>query len=429
MAISWFKKNIGARLTRGSFTWNVTVLAGGTALGQAISVLASLVLTRLYEPYDFGLLATYMAYVSIISVFSTGRYEMSITLPRSDTDAAGLVFVAIKICALISVLTLVLVPIVAKFANSEVIYWLYLLPLSVLAMGMNNIFQLWLNRRGKYQIMAIFRLLIPISTALVNILLGLIKVSGGLILGSIIGQAVPVIWVAWQIWLQDRLLFQGAGADVQKNMLRKYASLPAYIAPSHFIGTIALQIPVFIISHIYSLNEVGFFSLAYRVVTLPTLLVAGAIGDVYRERASKTYNDCGKFEGIFIKTLKTTTALALLLFVTLYFIVATLFPVLFGERWRIAGEYARILTISAFFQFIFTPVDKGALVVGATRYIFTWHSARMIMLLLLWFFAKYFGIPIRGVLWGLTAINVILYTIDGLVGIRFAKGQRGFGFR
>jgi len=46
-------------LPESAFAKNVSVLVGGTALGQAMTVLASPLLTRLYAAEDFGVLAVY----------------------------------------------------------------------------------------------------------------------------------------------------------------------------------------------------------------------------------------------------------------------------------------------------------------------------------------------------------------------------------
>jgi len=44
-------------LPESAFAKNVSVLVGGTAMGQVITVLASPLLTRLYAADDFGALA------------------------------------------------------------------------------------------------------------------------------------------------------------------------------------------------------------------------------------------------------------------------------------------------------------------------------------------------------------------------------------
>lgn len=84
-------------LPRGSFVRNVAVLAGGTAAGQAIVVLASPVLTRLYTPEDFGVLAVYASLLCVLSTVATLRYELAIPLPKRDEDAAALVVLCLVI--------------------------------------------------------------------------------------------------------------------------------------------------------------------------------------------------------------------------------------------------------------------------------------------------------------------------------------------
>jgi len=49
-----FAKSIKSILPKGGFARAVALLAGGAALGQAITVLVSPVLTRIYSPEDFG---------------------------------------------------------------------------------------------------------------------------------------------------------------------------------------------------------------------------------------------------------------------------------------------------------------------------------------------------------------------------------------
>jgi hypothetical protein len=77
------------RWSRSGFLGNVAVLAGGTALGQAINVLASPILTRLYRPEEVGLLGLYTAFIGIASVGAALRYETAIVSARSAREAAA----------------------------------------------------------------------------------------------------------------------------------------------------------------------------------------------------------------------------------------------------------------------------------------------------------------------------------------------------
>ena len=199
-------------------------------------------------------------------------------------------------------------------------------------------------------------------------------------------------------------------------MAKRYIDHPKYLAPAQLLGTVAVQLPVFMIGSVYSLGVLGFFSMAYRMVTLPSGLIAGAIGDVYRQRISAAYAECGEFRSIFVSTLRKTTLLALPPFVVIYFIAPILFEWVFGAAWRVAGEYAQILVVAAFFQFVFTPIDKGSVVVGATRYILAWHVARLILFMLLFYISKNYELEIKNALWIFVFSNSFLYFIEGFFG-------------
>ncbi len=80
--------------------------------------------------------------------------------------------------------------------------------------------------------------------------------------------------------------------------------------------------------------------------------------------------------------------------------------------------------MSAFFQFIFTPVDKGALVAGATRYILAWQVARLAGLGGVLAVSIVASLGMEKVLWSIVGVNVVLYIVDGIVEHRLSRGRR-----
>src|SRR5690606_21592699 len=75
---------------RAGFVRNVAVLAGGTALGQLLTIAASPVLTRLYDPADFGVLGVYAALLTTITTVASLRYELAIPVSDDEEEAASL---------------------------------------------------------------------------------------------------------------------------------------------------------------------------------------------------------------------------------------------------------------------------------------------------------------------------------------------------
>ena len=80
----------GKRTDALSFASDVLKLAGGTAFAQALAILASPLITRLYGPEAFGLAALFTSIVGIVGVVACLRYELAIMLPKRDEEAANL---------------------------------------------------------------------------------------------------------------------------------------------------------------------------------------------------------------------------------------------------------------------------------------------------------------------------------------------------
>jgi O-antigen/teichoic acid export membrane protein len=75
-------------LPKSRFARSVAVVTAGSALGQGLVVASAPLLTRLYTPADFGVLAVYGSIVSLVAVVAALRYEFAIALPGHDKAVA-----------------------------------------------------------------------------------------------------------------------------------------------------------------------------------------------------------------------------------------------------------------------------------------------------------------------------------------------------
>jgi O-antigen/teichoic acid export membrane protein len=85
------------------------------------------------------------------------------------------------------------------------------------------------------------------------------------------------------------------------------------------------------------------YSLAQRALGAPSAIIGSSIGQVYLQQASEEKIITGKVDKAFMSTLKKLILLSMLFFLPLFFVVEDLFAVMFGESWREAGIYAKIL--------------------------------------------------------------------------------------
>jgi len=298
-----------------------------------------------------------------------------------------------------------------------------LLPVSVSVSCFYQILRYWRNRFAQYKAMSADCVQQSALSSAFNLSLGSSHLPGAIILGPAVGQTISTALIGRKVWNQDHNLFKATTIESECAMASRYSQLPTFVAPAQLIGTVATQVPTFILSNLFSLNLLGSFSLAYKLIYLPSALIANAIGDVYRQQAAKAYNERGEFRYIFLKTLQKTFLISFFPSFIMYIVSPHLFTFVLGPDWRIAGEFARILTVAAFFQFISVPLDTGAVIVNANRYIFIWHLIRLISFVSLFFVVKYYSININSFLWIFVLINALLYIFDVIVEYKLAGGK------
>ncbi|MFO7843100.1 MAG: oligosaccharide flippase family protein [Bacteroidales bacterium] len=144
------------KIRTSEFYKNVLTLVSGTAIAQAIPILISPILTRLYSPSDFGLIALYLAIVNIFVIVATGRYNLAIMLPEDEKEASDLKFLSIYINLFVSIILLFVVlilndPVTRILDNEDISVWLYFIPLSVFIRALFKIYEYYENRRKNYK--------------------------------------------------------------------------------------------------------------------------------------------------------------------------------------------------------------------------------------------------------------------------------------
>lgn len=414
-------------LPQSSYARNVLTLMTGTSLAQAIPIAISPILTRIYSPEEFGLFALYMSVVSILAVMVTGRYELAIVLPKRDRDAMHVVMLSIILSFFVSIVLFLIVwifnaPITSLLKVPEISPWLYWVPLSTLLMGTYQSLNYWSNRKAQYKRLAISRTAQGSSTALLQLSSGSMTSGGaGLIVGDIGGRALSCAILAKSVFYEDKKLILKFNKKRIFALSRKYINFPKYLIFAHSINTASFQLPNLFLGFLFNSAAPGFYALTQRVMGAPSALVAGAVGDVFRQEASHYYVREKECAEIFIKTLKKLLLLSFFPFVVFFFIAPDFFSLVFGQKWRAAGEYAQILTPMFFMQFITSPLSSMFMIGEKQRIDFIWQSS----LFLAAFFSLYLGsfyFDVHDTLIVFSISYSIMYFLSGIISYKISKG-------
>ncbi len=409
---------------------NVLTLMTGTTLAQVIPLAISPILTRLYSPDEFGRFALYMSVITIASVLVTGRYELAILLPYQDRNALHLTALSMALSIIMSVVLLLIVlfyaiPIATMLGDAELAPSMYWVPLATLLLGLYQSLNYWSNRQAHYKRMAIGRTLQSSSATLAQLGAGYAG-SGvlGLVSGQITGQVVAASLLARLIWREEQGLIRTLRPLRSLALAKKYVDFPKYLIIAHGFNATSGQMPVLLLGALFNASTVGLFSLTQRVMSAPMSLVAAAIGDVFRQEASQAYIQEGNCKTIYQRTFIRLLVVALVPFSAFYFLSPMLFAWVFGERWRVAGEYAQILTPMLFMQFITSPLSAMFMIAEKQRLDLIWQM----ILLALVIGSFILGALANGVTETLQIFTVaycLAYVVNGLMSYSFAKNNRG----
>jgi O-antigen/teichoic acid export membrane protein len=405
---------------KSEFSRNVLTLMTGTTIAQAIPIAISPILTRMYTPEDFGLLALFLALFSILSTIATGRYELAIMSPESDDEAKDIVFLSILVAIFVFFIATILIwffgaEIAFFLGNSEIKNWLYFIPFTVLSFGVYQSIDYWLNRQKKYRGMSENKLIQVGSVSILKLIIGVFSKSG-LILGSICG------WISsmFVVFSRSKIKYSDFRLKESKKALLKYKDYPLFQAPSSVLNSIAAQSPVIFISRSFLDSTVGFFSLVLKTLNAPVALISKSIGQVYFQRVSEHANSSPHLllSDVYSAAFKLSI-LSVLLFLPVVFFAPELFSVIFGSEWVEAGLYAQILVYSIAVKFVVGPLSTIFLAIGRIKVASMWQLAYFVVTISVLVLATSF--EFEKFLWIYVFSEIVMYLLYFLLIIHTTK--------
>lgn len=348
---------------KSNFKKNVLTLMAGTTIAQAIPIGISPVLTRMYTPDDFGVLAVFSSLVMILGAIANGRYELAIGLPEKEEDSLNIAALCLLLSSGLSFILMVIVIFFSKemailLGNTEIEKWLYFVPVIVFFTGLFNVLNYYNTRIKNYKRLSKAIILKSVLLASVQLLGGVVH-SGvaGLISGQSISAVVPNIILFFKT-IRNKMLMKTISFKRIKIQAQRYNRFPKYSLGAIFANTLSRNLLNIIISSVFSSSILGFYYMGQRVLGLPSALIGNSIGQVFFQTAIKEKQATGKAIKIYKSTMKKLLVIAVPGVIVGSFLLESIFALFLGEEWRIAGEYAVILLPLFALRFISAPVSN-----------------------------------------------------------------------
>jgi len=354
------------RIRKSSFVKNVAVVAGGTAGAQALAMVFSPIITRLYGPEAYGVLGVFMALTGILVPVGALTYPIAIVLPKDDHDARGIgqlsVLIALVISVIIGIVVIVGEDLILPLLGSgeAIREYLFLVPIAVFAGALLQVYQQWVIRKKQFKLTARANILQTLLTNSVTVGIGFYKPMAGIL---IVMATVKSLVYSTLLGLGIRGVSRGGrnesvlSIEVSrlKALARKHYDFPMYRAPQVFINAISQSLPVLMLASFFGPAAAGFYALGKAVLGLPTQLIGKSVEDVFYPKIVEAKNNSQDLAQILLRSTKGMGVVGLIPFGVVIVEGPWLFQTLFGDEWIIAGKYAQWLSLMSYFFFIARP--------------------------------------------------------------------------
>jgi O-antigen/teichoic acid export membrane protein len=349
------------------FARSVSILVGGTVGAQAVTMLAAPLLTRLYAPHDFGMLAVFTALLSLVSVVAALRYETAIPLPADGRDAAALALLGV----LSAVLVTALCTIPAVWYGTEIAAWLntpglagylVLVPAGALLAALYGVLNFCAIRTREFAPLAKTRF----SQSLIAVLIQLAGAPLGtiaLLLGQVAGQGAGALSLCLRVVRPRRSLVAailriGLGRRGRVwQVAYRYRAFPLFSTWSAIFNTAGAQLPPVLFAALFGPAAAGMYILANRVLAMPMQMLGQSVGQVFVADAAAAHRD-GRLAPLAADIHQRLAQIGMPPMFVLLIAGPELFSLVFGAQWREAGIFARWLAPWLYLVFVTSPLSS-----------------------------------------------------------------------
>lgn len=310
------------------------------------------VVTRLFPPAALGVQALFISAAASLTVLATLRLDLAIVLPSEQVVAARIwwlgFYQGLATALLICVAALFLGgSITASFApgvSSSV--WVWLLAPMVIASVVTQMGTGLATRQGRFELVVISNLATATVFAAVAIVLGVLHPGDqGVVLARLSGQTAGCLSLLSLVVAVSRRGGSWRPRRVRaRHLWREQRQFLVFNTPYSLVGALARDLPLYVFAIGGGATLTASYALARTIMLAPTSLISGALSSVFYREASQ-HLGTPRLEALAIGLSRWGLLLTIPGFAFIAVWGDELFVVVFGDQWRAAGTFARLLAV------------------------------------------------------------------------------------
>lgn len=334
-------------------------LRGGLAklLGQggifALRLTFMMVVARLLQPEDFGLVAMATIVTAVLELFASAGLSMA-TVQKSTIDSeqiSTLFWINLAVGLLLGLLCLLVAPLIVAFYREPRLLWI------MVAMGVGFIFSAagvqhvaLLQRSLRYTALAAIEFFCQLTSLGIGICFAIAGYGYWALVAAAISMPAAMTACVWRVsgWIPHKPRF---GADVGSLL--------------HFGGTVTVNGVIsymtynfdkFILGRVWGADQLGHYGVASQLLNLPTSNINTAVGGVMFSVLSRLQNDPVSLRSYFLKAYSLIIGMTLPITIFSALFAEDVVAVILGPQWSDAAVIFRLLAPAVLIFGLINPV-------------------------------------------------------------------------
>ena len=212
----------------------------------------------------------------------------------------------------------------------------------------------------------------------------------------------------------------------------RYRRFPLVSTGSAVFSVGGYALPALLLAQFYGAKTLGWYALSDRVLGVPIVLIGQAVSQVYSvEAAGFSNSNPQALRPLFFKLAWRLALLGAVPCTVFLALGPSLFAAVFGEGWREAGAYARLLAVAHYVGLIAWPLAPTLNILERQFWQLAWDAGRLVLTLMSLWLAHYLGYNAIGAITAFGIAMLVGYMVHPLlchIAIRKRIDQSALGY-
>ena len=376
----------------------------GISMGvvTALQFITLAVLARLLSPSDFGLMGMIMVVIGFAQAFADMGLSNAI-IQRQDVPESHLssfFWINVSIGILLSVCIILIRPLaVIYFKQSILSNYLIFAAFIFLITPVGQIFTTLLRKELKFKTLSKIEVGGTVVYSVSAVSLALAKFG---VLSLIFGQLIRSLFTVGILFFVFRKIWLPRFHFSIKE-IKSYLSFGVFQMGERAVNYLTANIDYIIIGRFLGASALGFYTLAYQIMTVPLAKINPVITRVAFSAFSKIQDDNSRMRRGYCKVINYISMLSFPMLAGMLIIAPEFIGLVYGAKWQPSVIVLQIFCLVGIFKSLGNPIGSVLLAKGRADIGFYWNVFAVIMISLA---------VIVGVNWGIVGVAVAILILQ-----------------